>query len=77
VRDFCRLVFECLELNYEDYISLDQKLLRPAEVDSLCGDYSKARTKLNWTPATSLEDMVKEMVEADLARHRAFLAGHL
>lgn len=77
VRDFCRLVFECLEMDYKDHVHLDPKLLRPAEVDSLCGDSAKARNKLKWAPATALEDMVKEMVDADLARHRALLAGHL
>ena len=45
--------------------------MRPSEVDVLLGDASKAREKLGWSAETSLEDMIKEMVEADLARHRA------
>ena len=46
-------------------------LLRPAEVEVLLGDASKAKQKLGWTPSCTLEEMVGEMVEADLARHRA------
>ena len=49
--------------------------MRPAEVDVLLGDSSKAQQVLGWRPATSLEDMVAEMVEADLARHRARMAA--
>ncbi len=50
-------------------------LMRPAEVDVLLGDSSKARQALGWQPETSLEDMIAEMVEADLARHRAKMAA--
>jgi len=48
-----------------------QDLMRPAEVDVLLGDASKAKEKLGWQAETTLEEMVEEMVEADLARHRA------
>ena len=61
-------------LNYEDHVVVRSDLLRPAEVDVLLGDASKAREKLGWVPETSLEEMVAEMVEADLDRHRARLA---
>jgi GDPmannose 4,6-dehydratase len=50
-------------------------LLRPAEVDALQGDASKAQTKLGWKPTIMLEDMLAEMVEADLVRHRARMRG--
>ena len=76
VRDFCHLVFEHIGMSFEDHLQIDPKLLRPAEVDSLCGDATKARTKLGWVPSTSLEHMVAEMVEADLVRHRSSLAGY-
>jgi len=73
VRDFCRLAFAHVGLNYEDHVVSSEDLLRPAEVDALRGDASKARGKLGWEPIVSLEEMVVEMVEADLARHRARL----
>jgi GDPmannose 4,6-dehydratase len=73
IREFCRLAFGHAGLNYEDHVTVRADLLRPAEVDLLLGDAGKARRKLGWEPATSLEEMVAEMVEADLARHRARL----
>ncbi len=73
VRDFCRLAFAHVGLNYEDHVVSSGDLLRPAEVDALRGDASKARGKLGWEPTVSLEEMTVEMVEADLARHRARL----
>lgn len=75
IRELCRLAFGHAGLNYEDYVTTDPAFFRPAEVDVLKGDASKAQKVLGWTPKTSLEDMVAEMVEADLARHRAKLAG--
>ena len=69
----CRIAFSHAGLNYEDHVVTSESLIRPAEVDVLLGDASKARRKLGWTPTVTLEDMVAEMVEADLARHRARL----
>jgi GDPmannose 4,6-dehydratase len=69
VREFCRLAFAHVGLNYEDHVKVDKAFLRPAEVDVLHGDALKARTKLGWLPETSLETMIGEMVEADLKRH--------
>ena len=60
-------------LNYEDYVVTCDDLMRPAEVELLLGDASKARQELGWEPTVTLEEMVAEMVEADLARHRAHL----
>jgi GDPmannose 4,6-dehydratase len=74
IRDFCRLAFSYADLNFEDHVVTRSDLLRPAEVDVLLGDASKARQKLQWQPSVTLEDMVAEMVDADLARHRARLA---
>jgi GDPmannose 4,6-dehydratase len=71
IRDFCRLAFTHVGLNYEDHVVSCEDLLRPAEVDALRGDASKARNKLGWQPSVPLEELVAEMVEADLARHRA------
>ena len=56
------------------HVVVDPRFLRPAEVDVLHGDADKARQRLGWTPAISLPEMVAEMVDADLARHRARLA---
>jgi GDPmannose 4,6-dehydratase len=71
IRDFCRLAFGYAGLNFEDHVVTRSDLIRPAEVDILLGDPSKAVQKLGWRPTISLEEMVAEMVEADLARHRA------
>lgn len=68
VREFCDLAFRCVGLKAEDHITVDERFLRPAEVDVLLGDASKARVKLGWKPEISLEQLVTEMVEADLAR---------
>jgi GDPmannose 4,6-dehydratase len=66
----CRIAFDHVGLNYEEFVKVDAAYLRPAEVDILLGDSTKARTTLGWDPATSLEDLIREMVDADLARHR-------
>jgi GDPmannose 4,6-dehydratase len=73
VREFCRLAFAYAGLNFENHVITNQELTRPAEVDVLLGDAGKARRTLGWEPTASLEDMVAEMVEADLSRHRARL----
>jgi GDPmannose 4,6-dehydratase len=71
IREFCKIAFSCANLNFEEHVVTISDLLRPAEVDILLGDASKAEHKLNWRPSVTLEDMVAEMVDADLARHRA------
>lgn len=73
VREFCRLAFAHAGLDYEEYVKVDPAFLRPAEVDVLHGDAAKARQRLGWVPETSLEAMIGEMVEADIARHGARL----
>jgi len=67
----CRLAFAHVGLDMDDFVSIDQSLLRPAEVDVLLGDASKAKERLGWEPTVSLEEMIAEMVEADLARHQS------
>jgi GDPmannose 4,6-dehydratase len=71
IREFCRVAFAHVGLNYEDHVVTRPEFLRPAEVDVLLGDAGKAQRKLGWQPNASLEEMIAEMVEADLARHRA------
>ena len=73
VRDMCRVAFSCAGLEYQDYVRVDSRFLRPAEVDVLLGDPTKARMKLGWEPKITYEELIAEMVEADLARHRARL----
>jgi GDPmannose 4,6-dehydratase len=74
VREFCRLAFEAVGLNYEEYVVEDARFVRPAEVDLLIGDPSKAKRVLGWTPTVTFEELVGRMVEADMARLRP-LAG--
>jgi GDPmannose 4,6-dehydratase len=70
VRDMCRIAFDHVGLKMEDHLVIDPKLFRPAEVDVLLGDPAKAREKLGWKPKISLEEMIREMVDADLKRIR-------
>jgi GDPmannose 4,6-dehydratase len=70
IRDMCALAFRHVGLNYEDHVKIDPAFLRPAEVNVLLGDPAKAQAKLGWKAEISLEDMIFEMVEADIERHR-------
>jgi GDPmannose 4,6-dehydratase len=66
VREFVELVFDHLGLDWREYVTTDPKYLRPAEVDSLLADASKARDVLGWKPEYDLRDLAREMVEVDL-----------
>ena len=66
VREFAKLAFSIVGLNYKDYIVTDKNLFRPAEVHSLLGNYSKAKKLLKWKPKTSFKNLVKDMVESDI-----------
>ncbi|HQT74630.1 MAG TPA: GDP-mannose 4,6-dehydratase [Acidiphilium sp.] len=70
VRDMCRIAFEHAGLDIERHLVIDPTFYRPAEVDVLLGNPAKAQRALGWQPETSLEQMIVEMVEADLARLR-------
>ena len=65
VRRFCELAFGALDMNYEEFVVIDPKFYRPAEVDLLIGDRTKAEDKLGWKPETSFEELVRMMVESD------------
>jgi GDPmannose 4,6-dehydratase len=67
VRRFCELAFGHVGLDYRDYVVLDERFMRPAEVDLLVGDPANARNVLGWRPETSFEALVRMMVEADVA----------
>lgn len=68
VRDMCKIAFEHLDMDYEKYVVIDPKFYRPAEVDLLLGDPSKAQQKLGWKAKTSLEELINMMVDADMKR---------
>jgi GDPmannose 4,6-dehydratase len=68
IRDMCKIAFEYAGLEMDKYIVIDPAFFRPAEVDVLLGNPAKAKEKLGWSPQISLEEMIVEMVEADLAR---------
>jgi len=70
VRELCEVAFNHVGLDYRDYVKQDPKFFRPAEVDLLVADASKARAKLGWTPKVSFHELVRMMVDADLERHR-------
>lgn len=70
VRDMCRIAFEHAGLDMEKFVIIDQAYYRPAEVDVLLGDSSKARRVLGWKPEIGLREMICEMVDADLERLR-------
>jgi GDPmannose 4,6-dehydratase len=69
VRDMCRIAFEHVGLKMDDYLVIDPDLFRPAEVEVLLGNPAKAKQKLGWEATISLEEMICEMVDADLERH--------
>ena len=70
VRDMCRIAFEHAGLDYRDYVVVDPALYRPAEVEVLLGDPSKARAVLGWKAETTLEELMAMMVDADIKRVR-------
>jgi GDPmannose 4,6-dehydratase len=66
VREFCELAFSHVGLDWRDYVEIDPRYFRPAEVDSLLGDASKARRELGWEPKVGFEELVRIMVDADV-----------
>ncbi len=80
VREFCEMAFGWAKLDYNDFVEIDPRYLRPTEVDVLLGDASKARTELGWEAKTTVEELAGMMVDADmdLARREKTLrdAGH-
>ena len=75
VREFLQVAFEHVGLNHEDHVAFDERYLRPAEVELLVGDSSKAKQKLGWELKTKFEDLVKLMVDADMKELQDQLAG--
>jgi GDPmannose 4,6-dehydratase len=77
VREFCEEAFALVGLDWRDYVEFDPRYLRPAEVDALCGDASKAKRILGWEPKVRFKELVRIMVEADMATLADKLAGKL
>ena len=71
VRELCEYAFSLVELDYRDHVVVNEANLRPSDVDNLLGDASKARRMLGWEPKTDFEGLIRMMVEADVARHKA------
>lgn len=71
VKEFVETAFACVDLDWQKYVVVDSRFFRPAEVDHLCADPSKARLVLGWEPTVSFSELVRMMVEADLERLRA------
>lgn len=69
VKQFLEMAFKHVGKNWEDYVEIDSRYFRPAEVDILIGDATKAREKLGWKPKTSFEELVRIMVQADLKEY--------
>ncbi len=75
VRELCRLAFGRVGLDYERHVTIDSDLYRPAEVDHLLGDPTKARTAFGWVPTLSFAELIESMVDADVRRHEERLRG--
>jgi GDPmannose 4,6-dehydratase len=71
VRELVEIAFARVGLDWQKHVRQDPSLLRPAEVDHLLGDASKAKRELGWAPQVDFKQLVEMMVDADLARHRA------
>ncbi len=67
VRELCEVAFSRAGLDYREFVKMDPRYLRPAEVDALCGDATKARTQLRWCPGVTFNELVRMMVDSDLA----------
>ncbi|MBL8062017.1 MAG: GDP-mannose 4,6-dehydratase [Anaerolineales bacterium] len=70
VQEFCEIAFSHVDLDYKEYVVVDERFYRPAEVDLLISDPTKARTQLNWEPAVTFKELVTMMVDSDVARHK-------
>jgi GDPmannose 4,6-dehydratase len=67
VRELCELAFAEADLDYREFVKVDERYYRPAEIDLLVGDASKARRVLEWEPTYTFPDLIKEMVASDMA----------
>jgi len=75
VREFLDEAAACLDMTWQDFVEIDENYFRPTEVDALCGDPTKAREQLGWTPTVTFKELVKLMVDADVKALEDRLAG--
>lgn len=75
VREFVEIAFASADLDWHEYVEVDPRYFRPAEVDYLCADASKAREVLDWEPTVTFMELVRIMVEADIKELEARLKG--
>ncbi len=75
VKEFVELAFSTVDLDWQEYVKVADRLMRPKDVMYLQGDYSKAKEELGWTPRTTFRELVRIMVEADLQRWQQWLNG--
>jgi GDPmannose 4,6-dehydratase len=73
VKTFLTKAFQVVNLNYEDFLKISPEHFRSSEKTPLCGDYTKARVKLNWRPIKSLDSIIEEMVNSDIDRIKLLL----
>ena len=75
VRELLEVAFSCLDLEWEKYVEIDPRYFRPAEVDLLLGDPTKAKQKLGWQPKVGFRELIDMMVKADLAEANRQIHG--
>lgn len=75
VREFAKLAFELVGLDWKKYVKTDKRFFRPLDVDRLCGDYSKAKRLISWEPRIKFEQLIKVMLEEDIRRWKMFIDG--
>lgn len=73
IRDLCRVAFEYVDLSWKDYVTIDEKFVRPAEIHRLCGDAGRARKQLNWNPSVDFDQLIMDMVQSDLQTERRMM----
>ena len=77
VKEFVKIAFEEVGLNYLDYVKTDPVFMRPSEVDLLVGDYSKAKNQLGWSPLITFKNLIKLMVQEDLRLWKETINGKI
>ncbi len=75
VQDFVQTAFDTVDLDWQEYVKVNKRFLRPLDVACLTGDYSKAKSKLDWSPKTGLKDLAKMMVKEDLNQWQRWIKG--
>jgi len=75
VRDFIQVVSDTVGLDWQKFVKVDKRFLRPLDVECLVGDYSKAKSKLGWSPKTGFKELAKLMIEEDVNRWQKWLKG--